>query len=251
MRPWGAIHIASLLVTALLAAAIAILCRRRALPGRTVRVVLALILAVNELYRYYYVGLRFPDELPLHLCSVSTWMAVAACLTGWSWALEFAYFEGIAGAGLALLNPDLPPAVMNHWPSYGAIRYLIEHGGLIVAAVALVGGRLLPLRPGAVRRAMAMLVVFYCALIAFNLRFHTNYSYTLRKPVNPSPLDYMGPWPVYLFVCVLVAGGLFWLLWLPARSYSPRSTARGLRLSSGQVGSHAAAAVNTAVKTAP
>ena len=43
----------------------------------------------------------------------------------------------------------------------------------------------------------------------------TNFGFAARKPENPSLLDHMGPWPIYL-VWMQVLGGLFFsLLALP------------------------------------
>ncbi len=220
MRPLSLIHFLVVFVIAVLSVVVAKACRRGHLPHRELRIGLACFLALNELYRYYHDGLRFPNELPIHLCTASTWATVLACLTLTPLAVEFAYFIGLAAASLALLNPDLPPSVQANFFSYECLRYLGEHAALVVASVALIFGGIAKLRPGAMWRANAMFVVFGFSLLAFNWWNGTNYMYLYKKPVNPSFLDLLGPWPIYLVWSEVAAASIFWLLWLPIRRYS-------------------------------
>lgn len=174
-------------------------------------------LAVNELiwwaFRYSHEGFRFPVNLPLQLCDVTLWTTVIACISLARLAVEFAYFGGIAGAGMALLTPDL----WSPWPTYPSIYFFLAHGGIVVGAAVLVFGRIAPLEAGAVWRAFGALVLYALAVGCFNLMFGTNYMYLCKKPANASLLDSLGPWPVYLICGAAVGLALFWLLWLPAR----------------------------------
>jgi uncharacterized membrane protein YwaF len=43
----------------------------------------------------------------------------------------------------------------------------------------------------------------------------TNFGFAARKPVNPSLLDHMGPWPIYLIWIEVLGLVLFFLLSLP------------------------------------
>ena len=53
-----------------------------------------------------------------------------------------------------------------------------------------------------------------------NWLLHTNYGYFNGPPDAPSLLDYMGPWPWYLFTLQAVALLFFFLLLLPFRKRS-------------------------------
>ena len=103
-------------------------------------------------------------NLPFQLCDVTLWMSALACLTLNSRVVEFAYFGGLAGAGMALMTPDL----WTPWPSYPAIYFFVAHGGIVLAVSVLVFGRIHPLRAGAVWRAFGMLLGFAAALGAVN-----------------------------------------------------------------------------------
>ncbi len=217
MSPFGPVH--GLLLTGITAAAatVSFLLRRRVISTRAVRLFLGYGLAVNEIvwwiFRYSHEGLRLATNLPLQLCDVAVWSTVFACITLTPIIVEISYFVGLAGAGMAVLTPDL----WSPWPSYGAVYFFVAHGGIIIAVVALVFGRVAPLRADAVWRVFGLLLVYVALVSVFNVVFGANYMYLCRKPKNASLLDILGPWPVYIFTGAAVALVLFWLLWLPVR----------------------------------
>jgi hypothetical integral membrane protein (TIGR02206 family) len=198
-------------------------CRTSRLPPRPIRITLGLALAANELiwwlYRYSHEGFHFPRNLPLQLCDITVWMTVIACLTLKPWVVEFGYFAGMAGAGMALLTPDL----WTPWPSYPAIYFFLSHGGIVAGIAVLVFGGIAPLRPGAVWRAYGGLLGYAAIVGAFNALFHTNYMYLCTRPKSASVLDAFGPWPVYLVQAAGLALLLYFLLWLPTRSQTARA----------------------------
>lgn len=217
MELFGAVHLSLLSAILLICAGMPVLIRNGMLAPTGSRLVIGWGLAVNELiwwaFRYSQEGFRFPHNLPLQLCDVTIWMTVIACLTLWRPSVEFAWFGGIAGAGMALLTPDLWAS----WPSYPAIYFFIAHGGIVIGIATVVAGRIRPLDHGAIWRAFGVLVSYASFVGLFNAVFGTNYMYLCRKPENASILDQLGPWPIYLAAGAALALGIFWLLWLPAR----------------------------------
>jgi len=216
MRLFGPLHLALLAAIAAIAAALLVLCRRRPRAARAVRLSLGWGLIANELvwwvFRYSHEGVHLRN-LPLQLCDVTLWATACACLTLSPRLVEFAYFGGLAGAGMALITPDL----WTPWPSYPAIYFFVAHGGIVTAVAALVCGRIAPLGAGAVWRAFGWLLGYAAALGVFNLAAGTNFMYLCRKPASASALDLFGPWPLYLLPGAALALALFWLLWLPVR----------------------------------
>ncbi len=200
------------------AAALVLVARYRPNARRAIRLTLGIGIALNELiwwtFRYAHEGFRFPNNLPLQLCDVTLWAAVIACISLSGTAIEFCYFAGIAGAGMALLTPDL----WSPWPTYPAIYFFVAHGGIVIAAVVLVYGRIDRLRAHAVWRAFGLLVAYAMAVGLFNKIFGTNYMYLCTKPKNASLLDTLGPWPLYLAGGAALALSLFFLLWIPTRT---------------------------------
>src|SRR5688572_21137309 len=110
MPLFGALHLSLLTIILAMCVILPLAVRRNWLAGRVLRLLIGWVVAVNELiwwwYRYSHEGFRFPHNMPLQLCDVTLWMTVLACLTLWRPAVEFAWFGGIAGAGMALLTPD-------------------------------------------------------------------------------------------------------------------------------------------------
>ncbi len=216
MKLFGPLHLALLAGIALAGLLLAALCRRVERARRPVRLVLGLGLAVNELvwwcFRYSHEGVHLWN-LPLQLCDVSLWTTSLACVTLAPALVEFAYFAGFTGAAMALLTPDL----WAPWPEYPAIYFFVAHAGIVWGVAVLVMGRVAPLRRGAVWRAFGMLLAYAALAGAFNAISGANYMYLCRKPANPSLLDVMGPWPVYLVGGAAAGLALFWLLWLPVR----------------------------------
>jgi hypothetical integral membrane protein (TIGR02206 family) len=217
MPLFGALHLTLLAAIAAACVALPGVLQSGRLRPRPVRLLLGWGLAINEAvwwtFRYWHEGWRFPHNLPLQLCDAMVWTAAIACLTLWRPAVEFGWFAGIAGAGMALLTPDL----WSPWPSYPAVYFFVAHGGIVVAAAALVGGRIRPLERGAVWRAFSVLIAFASFVGAFNAVFGTNYMYLCRKPGSASLLDRLGPWPLYLVAGAAVTLAIFWVLWLPVR----------------------------------
>jgi len=211
MRLFGLLHCSLLALIAAVCVALCLLCRRRPGTGRPVRLALGYGLAVNEfiwwIFRYSHEGVHLVN-LPLQLCDATVWV-------------EFDYFAGIAGAGMALLTPDL----WSPWPTYPAIYFFLAHGGIVMVCTVLVFGRIAPLRPGAVWRAFGLLLLYALLVGLFDAFSGANYMYLRTKPHQQSLLNLLGPWPFYLIPGAALALGLFWLLWLPAPQRRPRSVA--------------------------
>jgi hypothetical integral membrane protein (TIGR02206 family) len=210
------LHLSLIGAIAIAAATLAILCRYERIPPRPLRLILGYGLALNEIiwwiYRYSREGVHLPN-LPLQLCDATVWTSVLACLTLRPALVEFTYFAGTAGAGMALVTPDL----VFPWPSYPAFYFFLAHGGIVIAIAVLVFGGIAPLRRGAVWRAFGMLLAYALVVGLFDAASGANYMYLRGKPGNRSLLDAFGPWPWYLFVTAAVTLALFWLLWLPVR----------------------------------
>jgi hypothetical integral membrane protein (TIGR02206 family) len=123
------------------------------------------------------------------------------------------YFAGLAGAGMALITPDLWAM---SW-TYPTIHFFVAHGMVVIVVLTLIWGKLAAPRSGSPWRVLGILNAYAACVGLFDALFKTNYMYLRGKPSSFSVLDYFGPWPLYLIGGELLAILLFWLLWLPFR----------------------------------
>jgi hypothetical integral membrane protein (TIGR02206 family) len=227
---FGPLHLLLLLAIAIAAAGLSLLMRRGILPERLTCRMLGLALAVNEvvwwIWRYSREGIH-AGNLPLQFCDAAVWFAVAACVTGVPAVIEFGYFAGLAGAGMALLTPDL----IAPWPAYPAIYFFAAHGGIVICVAAAVFGAGKRFAARAVWRSFALLLSYAAIVGIVDAVTGSDYMFLLRKPDAASLLNYLGPWPWYIAAGAAVALALFWVLWWPVRiAPVSRRTERPLRV---------------------
>lgn len=209
-------HAGALLVIALATAMLVWSARRR--PGRWLRV-FALVLLADEMSWWVYLAAgggepgQRAQPLPLQLCDVAILIAGAALWTRRQVLVEVTYFWALAGTIQALLTPDLP----QHFPSYPYLQYYVAHGGVVAAALVLVVGLRQHPRPWAAAR-VAGLTISYAAFVGVvDAVTGADYMFLRSKPPSPTPLDLLGPWPVYLLGAALIGVVLFAVLDAPFR----------------------------------
>ena len=153
------------------------------------------------------------DFLPLHLCDFAIFLAAFALLTRHRTAVELLWFWALTGTLLAVVTP----AVSGSFPDWRWVLYFAMHGGVIAAAAVLVLGCGIRPRPGAPWRAFGWTAAYAAAVAIVDFATGANFLWLRAKPPQPTLLDWLGPWPVY----ILAAGGIglagFVLLALPFR----------------------------------
>lgn len=180
------------------------------------RYALATILAINEIaYNLWFWvhGLwSIQYMLPLHLCTLFTWLSVIMLLTRSYRIFEFAYFMGIGGALQALLTPDIG---VYGFPHFRAFQSFISHGGLVLAALTMIA--LEGYRPTwrSVGRVIIGANLLMASVGVVNWLLDSNYLFLARKPYTPSLLDYLGPWPIYILWMEVIGIATILLLYLP------------------------------------
>jgi hypothetical integral membrane protein (TIGR02206 family) len=215
--PFGRAHAAALVSVAILALALVRLVRVRPGLGPLVRYLLAagiVLLVAGELAIGAREGwLTWKTLLPLELCDAAMVLAVATLLVPRRAPAELVYFWAGSGSLLAMLTPELPW----NFPRWEFVVFFGLHGLVLAAALVLVFGLGHRPRPGAPWRAFGITAGWAAFVGLVNLSLGTNFMYLRHKPIAATPLDWMGPWPLYIGVGALVALALFHALALPFR----------------------------------
>ncbi|WP_248513747.1 TIGR02206 family membrane protein [Sporosarcina sp. NCCP-2222] len=162
---------------------------------------------------------RLQDSLPLELCSISLLATVILLWTGSRLLANFVIFAGIAGALQAMITPVLD---MN-FPHFRFFHFFITHAGIILTGLYFVWVRGYTPTLRGVFQAFLLLNLLLPLILFVNNRVEGNYMFLSRKPVNGSLLDYLGPYPWYIFSLEAVALGMFLIIWLLLRRKSKRS----------------------------
>jgi hypothetical integral membrane protein (TIGR02206 family) len=157
--------------------------------------------------------LSWKTVLPFELCDAALVLAVAALIRPARAAAEVVYFWGASGTLIAMLTPDLPWG----FPRWEFVVFFGLHGCVLAAGLVLVFGLGLRPRPGAPLRMLGVTAAWAAFVAVVNLALGTNFMYLREKPGVATPLDWMGPWPVYIGVAGVAAFALFHLLALPFR----------------------------------
>lgn len=189
---------------------------RKPLINHISRVGLFLILIASELSLHAWLWWSgywgYQHSLPLHLSSISLILSAILLLTKKYTLFEFTYFVGVGSALQAMLTPDIN---LYTFPHYRYIHFFISHGGTVVANafIIFVEGY----RPTGKSLWKAFLLLNGYTLFVFivNYLLEGNYMYISEKPINPSIIDYLGPWPWYILSLEIIALVTFLLLYIP------------------------------------
>lgn len=207
----------ALLAIGLAAAATAMLLHRHPrlrVPARWLMLAILVFHAVST-YRTLWPTLNWAESLPLHLCNLVLVLLAVMLVAPTARLGEIIYYWGLGGALPALLTPDLLADFPSHW----YFMFFIGHGvGVLAVVVALAAADLRP-GPGSARRAWIALVGYVVAIGALDAVTGWNYGYMLRPPAGDTLVRHFGPWPVYIGVTLVVAAGLFSVLWWPWKRF--------------------------------
>ncbi len=225
-HPFDVQHLITLAVLLLLGWLIVLASKRlspglRVWVGRVIAVALLSYAGVTYVQKGLAGELSFDYVLPLELCH---WVLIAAFFTLLhpnQTASEIAYFWGFAGTLQATLTPD----IARGFPSWEYVEFFWSHGAILLAIVYIIAGQGFRPRKGSPLRMLLAVNIYAVVVGAIDWHFQWNYGYLCQKPVGPSLLDYLGPWPWYILSGEGIAFASFLLLDLPWKILDRSSTA--------------------------
>ncbi len=210
--PFGPDHQVVLGCLAVLAAALIIGRKRlRARDHRWVRWAVAALLVSNELIGFGIALAHGVLDLPLQLCDLALILTVVALLRPRPFVSQVAYCWALGGSLQAILTPEL----LYGFPNYWWIKFFLSHGGMVLSVIYLAVTGRVALTPRAVWKIWLLTNVYAAGVGGVNWAFGTNYGYLAQKPMQPSLLDFFGPWPYYILGMEGVALVFFFLCYAP------------------------------------
>jgi hypothetical integral membrane protein (TIGR02206 family) len=150
-------------------------------------------------------------SLPLALCDYAWLFAVHALWTRNALSATVTYLWGITLTTQGIFTPDLG----SEFPELRFLMFWGMHLLIVWSAVLLVLGlRILP--TWRYYRVTVVITVIWAAVTyVFNVVADTNYGYLNELPDSASLLDFLGPWPLYVVLEILIVLVVWALLTWP------------------------------------
>ncbi len=198
---FGSAHVSVIALTVVLPVVLSVIARRDD-SGDSVEIIRWLFIIFLVGSKVADLGILFRDGefgletvLPMHLCDWALVVAIVTLVCPNQATFELCYFWALGGTAQAVLTPD----VSSQFPDPRFITFFALHGGVVAALLFMTIGMAMRPVPMSILRVLAWSTVYLCLALATNYAFATNFGYLRAKPAQPSLLDYMAPWPFYIF----------------------------------------------------
>ncbi|MBG7608112.1 MAG: TIGR02206 family membrane protein [Verrucomicrobia bacterium] len=218
-HPFTSTHYITLAIGFSITAGLIIFAKRSEKNQRFVTAIIAFLCLASypfALFAWRGYPVALDNVLPLHLCDLAAIVAGFALFTRKPILLTLTYFWGIAATTQALLTP----AISIGPPSLPFIHFFIQHFAIVAAALYI--PIVLKWRPKtpwwrSPLEVFGISILYHTFSLAVNTALKTNFAFSSRPPDNPSLIDHLGAWPLYLFAMQGLALVLYLLLALPFR----------------------------------
>ncbi|MDF2522519.1 MAG: transporter permease [Clostridiales bacterium] len=178
---------------------------------------LAVFLIFNELY-YITWSILTGDwsmeySLPLQLCEAVMFASAAMLILDNYNIFEVVYFLGLGGGIQALLTPDL----YYPFPHSRFFSFFLGHNAVFLAIFYMMAVRKFKPSFKSIIKTFVITNIYMIFISIVNVLTGGNYLFLRSKPVNGSILDFLGPWPWYIFSLEGIGLIIFLVLYLPFR----------------------------------
>jgi len=164
------------------------------------------------LFRHHYYGETVAELLPLHLCPIVIILSIFMMFFHSKVLFQPVYFWSI-GAFFAILMPDIRDGMSN----FASQSFFITHFFILFStAYAFVHFRFRPTKVGFLC-SFLLLVTLAFIMYFVNNKLGTNFLYVNHPPVTKSLMDFMGPWPYYIFSLAGIDIAISFFMYLPFR----------------------------------
>ena len=177
---------------------------------------LGLLLLLNmvseNVYSVWLGSWSVENNLPLHLCGISTFLSIAVLLRFNAAVANVLYYWGLTGGIHSLLTPEFDLGIQGFF----YFAYFISHGGILFASLYSI------IHQGFNPYQYSWLRVFLITQLAaiaigsFNWAVGSNYMYLSSPPIVETPLI-IGDWPLYILVFEGLALAHFFLFYKLSR----------------------------------
>ena len=185
---------------------------KKATFAKIVAIVVLGVKIAELLFRHHYYGETVAQLLPLHLCPIVIILSIFMMFFHSEVLFQPVYFWSI-GAFFAILMPDIRDGMSN----FASQSFFITHFFILFStAYAFVHFRFRPTRAGFLC-SFLLLVTLAFIMYFVNNKLGTNYLYVNHPPVTKSLMDFMGPWPYYIFSLAGIDIAISFFMYLPFR----------------------------------
>jgi hypothetical integral membrane protein (TIGR02206 family) len=183
--------------------------------NRTFRIFLCMLIVLLEisgnLWKIYSGTWSLDTSLPLHLCGISAYLCAVILIIKNNSLIDLAYFWGLGGGIIALIMPNLE----FNFPHFMFLKFFIMHNALVLSVLYFIFIENFKPSLRSVWKAVAITNIYAVITGIINYILKSNYLYICHKPGGSTLLEYLGPWPCYLFSMEALTVIIFFLLYLP------------------------------------
>jgi hypothetical integral membrane protein (TIGR02206 family) len=153
-------------------------------------------------------------NLPFQLCSLSIYLCIIMLITKSYRIFELSFFVSMSGAFVAMITPEL----FFGFPHIRFFQFFIAHLAIVVSCLYMLWIEKYQITFYSLIRAFLGLNILAIVVFIINKLLGANYMFLIHKPINPSIIDLLGPYPWYIVSLELISFILFIILYIPFHS---------------------------------